>query len=505
MKLMKICAVCLCLCVVTSTTAYAKMGDMGYFGGISEGRRLPKTTEVLLAQTKSAKQDTVTLPYKEMIFISGVPSQFEGLIDIKASGNVTDAQAGTYKLTYVVKPGDTTPKELQISRTLTFIVNWRREGNQVIKDMEAQSWTETVTIGSSRYTVDSRQSHYSVSILEDNTAGVTYSRGDISQKAVYKDGAGKITVESSGSVYGYDCAWSNTETQRIDCTVTAEAWSMQYQLRPSVSVSKTLQYAQNEPSAASFEGNYREVMQNKSGMQYDISVKPLAMYAVPSSGGMSIGTYNTFEQLTAPDLSFLKGNAAESDINKLFSMGILSGETKFYVPSQAVTRAEFVTMISKAVKLPIEQPSAKASAKKTAVQPVFSDMAADRPDYPYIMAANKAGLAMGRGNGMFYSDYVMEREEAIVVAIRAVGLSNLGLSPTQATLFADDADISSWAKKEIYAAAKLGLITPDLEGNINPKTIVSKAEAAALVNLLIEYMRTGLQLDYTDHIVNYSN
>jgi hypothetical protein len=324
-------------------------------------------------------------------------------------------------------------------------------------------------------------------------------------KGVYVMDESKITVETSGALYGYDSVWSNTETHRLDCAIYTDDWQMQYQLRPSVSVNKVLQYSQNEPTAISFDGNYREVMANQSGLQYTIFAMPVQLFGTPAEGTLSIGTYNTFEQLIAPDTAFLKGHFAESDIKKLFAMQILTGEPKFYKPDQAISRAEYTAMLVKAIKLPVDLPQPTARAKKAVtVNAVFPDVATDRPDYPYIMAAYKAGLAVGRGNGHFYADYTIQREEAVVILLRTLGLGNLGLDPTPVTPFLDDADVSDWAKKDLYAAYKLGLIKPDVNGRINPKQNISKAEAAALVNTLISYMRTGIATDYTEHIVNYA-
>ena len=314
--------------------------------------------------------------------------------------------------------------------------------------------------------------------------------------------------EISGTFYGYDSAWSSTETHRIDGTVTTDGWQLQYQVRPSVSMGKTLQYSENEPTAISFSGNYREVMQNKSGLSYDIYTLPkVNTYNVPRTGTESIDTYNSFEQLIAPNLGFLKGHFAEADIKKLFAMQILDGEPTFYQPSQSVTRGQFVSMLTKAVKLPVEDTSKKKKSSKKAqvVNIVFPDVTEDREDYKYIMAAYKAGLAVGRDNGHFYTDSPIERQEAIVILLRTLGLENLGLSPTPVTSFVDDKYIADWAKKEVYAAARLGIISGDSDGNFRPKSYVSKAEAAAFVNRLVTYMRSDLQTDYTEHIVNYSD
>lgn len=495
-------AICLSLFICT-TTVYADPLDFGVFGGISEGRKLPKTTEQLLATNKNTKNELKST-YKEMVFLTGEPKEYNGNITVTSS-TTNLADKGTYKLTYKVANGDTTPKDMSIARTMEYNVNYRKEENQTIKDYEISKWTETITVGGKTYTIDSKQSKSSISIIEDKTPGVNYYKGDVSHRAVYTSGQDKITQEISGVIYGYSSAWSSTETQKLNCTVSTNNWQMEYQLRPSVSVNKTLQYGKNEPTAISFDGNYKEVMQNKSGLNYNIYVMPPQFtYTTKASGNISIPSFNTFEQLVAPDVSFLKGHFAEEDIKKLFSMQILTGEPKFYQPSQAITRGDFTKMIVKAIKLPIEDTSNKNN-QKAPVEIVFSDVLPDREEYPYIMAAYKSGLVSGRNNGKFSIDEPIERQEAIVILLRALGLENLGLDPTPITPFVDDNKIENWAKKEIYAANRIGIIAGDNEGKFNPQSFINKAEAAAIVNRLINYMRYDMQVDYTENIVNYAD
>ncbi len=487
---------------------FAELGDFGFFGGISSGRNLPKTTELILEkQENKNKKDDLECVYKEIMFLSGVPTTFEGNLTVEDKSKKDETKtADTYDITYKVESNASTDNDNKISRDIKYEVNYRIEGNQYIKDYEVDDWNETITIGGTNYVLDEDQSKSTVSVIESHTPGVTYYKGNVSHKAVYTLDESKVVWELSGTFYGYNCAWSSTETHRIDGTVTTDGWQMQYQIRPSVSVGKTLQYSENEPTAISFSGNYREVMQNYSGLSYDIYTMPkVNTYDVPKTGTESIETYNNFEQLIAPDLGFLKGHFAEADIKKLFAMQILDGEPTYYQPSQAITRGQFVTMLTKAVKLPIEETTKKKSKKKQVVNVVFPDVTETRKEYPYIMAAYKAGLAVGRDNGHFYTDSPIERQEAIVILLRTLGLENLGLSPTPITSFTDDQYIANWAKKEVYAAARLGIIAGDSDGKFRPKSYVSKAEAAAFVNRLVTYMRSDLHTDYTEHIVNYSN
>jgi len=118
------------------------------------------------------------------------------------------------------------------------------------------------------------------------------------------------------------------------------------------------------------------------------------------------------------------------------------------------------------------------------------------------MAAYRAGLAVGRANSMFYFDYPIDRQEAFMIMIRALGLSNLSTTPTPVTPFADDALIAGWARREVSVALQIGLAHPDDNGFLHPTRQLSVGEAANILNELVEYMRVGLVSDYADQIVN---
>jgi hypothetical protein len=491
--------------VISAVPVFADLGDFSFFGGISEGRPLPKTTELLVKNKKNEKLESV---YKEMIFLSGKPQVFEGIIEVDNGYKETTDKTGKYDVKYSFESSAATNTDVaDIDREINYEVTFRTEGTQTIRDFTLDDWKETITLGDVAYTIDEDRSKSSISVIEDKMPGVTYYKGNLSHRAVYTSAEGDVTtLDMNGSFYGYNCAYSSTETHRIDCTVTTDDWQMQYQLRPSVSRGKTLEYTQNEPTAISFAGNYREILANTSGLSYNIYVVPSSMsFTDDLSGSISIENFNDFEQLLAPDVSFLKGHFAEDDIRRMFSMEILTGDPKFYQPNQAITRGEFTQMLVRAIKLPIEETKKTTSKRKTVVNAVFPDVLSDRADYPYIMAAYNAGLAIGRDNGLYYTDSPIERQEAITILMRTLGLESLGLDPTPVTPFTDDANVADWAKQELYAANRLGIISADSDGKIRPKDYITKAEAAALVNRLNNYMRTDLKTDYTEHIVNYAN
>lgn len=499
-KLKKFFSLIFC-CFLSTNCVYAQVGDFGFFGGISEGRKLPKTTEQILEQNKTTNSNLKTT-YKEVLFLSGKPIEYEGVLATTIKGD-TSEDFGTIKVGYKIQDSEATNEDVSINRNIQYNVAYRKENNQIIKDFEVSKWTEKIKVDGQIFTLDPVKSKSSISVIEDSNPAVNYYRGDISHKAVFVNSDKQtFTQDIVGTIYGYDSAWSSTETHRLDGTVTSNDWQLEYQVRPSVSVGKTLQYSTNEPETISFSGNYKEIMQNKSGLTYNIYSYPIQnSLNIKTYGNVSIDSFNNFEQLIAPKMDHLKGHFAESDIKKLFSMQILEGDTNLYKPNQVITRGEYVKMLIKAIKLPIKEKNTKTNVQDI----VFADVLEQREEYPYIMAAYDTGIIAGRQNGIFDVDSPIERQEAIVMLIRTLGLENLGIETAKITPFVDDNFIDNWAKKEIYAANKIGIISGDLDGKFNPKNFVTKAEAAAIINRLNNYMRTDLKINYTENIINYSN
>ncbi len=505
MKIKRVISLLLVSTVLVQNTVYANVGDMGFFTGITSGRRLPKTTETL---NDIVDNERVTLDYKELNFLTGEPIVFEGTIDLSNSIEIeqpqysTDVTNGIGSSSYSVKPYKYSSKEddLLINRNINFDVNYYAIGDSVVKDYSVKSWKETVTMGEQKYTLDSDRSHYQLSISEQNKPSVSYYAGDISSFAYYTYGEEVVTVEQVGRIYGYTSAYSQTETHRIDVTVRKGDEVYQYQIRPSVTAQKDLIWNDNEPSLMSFSGNYREIMSNVSGLTYDVTNKPTSSFLLEDKGFANLQTPNTFEQLIPIEIETLKGHWAYSDIQKLYSLRVLNGNPEFFVPNQAITRSDFVEMLVNTIKLEIEE---NPSPKNT-ISFLFPDVTSERDDYDVIMTAYKNGIIYGQEHtAQFYPDEIITREEAISIIMRSLGLDNIGYTSTTITPFVDDSDIYDYAKKHIYTAHKIGLITPNEEGKFNPKAPLTKAQAAALCIRLMDYMREDLYTDFVDGIVNY--
>ncbi|OGO81888.1 MAG: hypothetical protein A2Y18_00585 [Clostridiales bacterium GWD2_32_19] len=499
----------LVMMIINISISNADVGEMGFFCGVSEGVKLPKVMDSYVPIT--ARSNKKELRYKEMVFLRGKPEVFEGLLTISKSGDVdpsSKVEAGSYSMTYALEAyKEPFVQDVDIKRTIIFNVNYRKVDNQVLKNYELKSWKETITIGEAKYTLDDTNSLFNNTIIEYNSPGIKYYKGSIGYRAIYKNDDQVITVNVTGDngIYGYDQAWGKTETQLLKIYVESVSgsdlniWKLEAEVKPSITVNKTMQYDSNMPTAIAFGGNYLQVTQNQSGITYKVTNKPTNMDYNNVEGNISVPSYNTFEHLVAPEnTDYLKGSFAEEDIKKLYSLEVLDSKFEF-IPNQKITRAQYVTLLVKALGLDKKYPEPKGYKPVK----IFGDVDIYHPHFRNVEIAAQVQLIKGTNKGNFGPDNPIKREEAFVIYMRALGLSRLGQDITPTTPFIDDEQISGWAKKDIYGLYNLGIIKGDVTGNLRPKSEITKAEGAAIINRLINYLRKDIENDYVEKLIEY--
>lgn len=487
--------------LVTST--YAGEGEMGYFGGISSGIKLPTLTS--LAQSKIKTVSKYTLPYKENIYLSGKAETVEGTIEIKPGKGIDKEKAeGNYTESYKItaQNGD---NSVTLTRNITFNTQYIYEADrkQTTKVSTVTKWSEIIKVNGTSYKLDSDLSNYTKSILEEYTPGVTYYRGDSHYDAVYEDlnsEDGYITVSVNGPIYGYDQAFSKTETQKRSITINlgnGEGYAVEE--TPTFTVYRDIQYGANEPIAISMAGNYKEIIRSEGALSYSILQGNASLYDDELSGMIGLESSPTIEQLSVPTNLNIGGHPAETQIKKMYSMKIFTEDVAGLSVNRAVTKGEYITMLVKALQmeLPEEKTSRNKKNQVVEVSP-FTDVKEGNTYYPYAMAAYNAGLIDG---GTFGANEYLTREAMYVLNIRAIGLERLGIGTMGVyTPFVDDKQISSWAKTSIYAASRLGIINSST-GYVYPKKKVTVAECATFLDQFIEYLRYDLQKDYNDKML----
>ena len=182
--------------------------------------------------------------------------------------------------------------------------------------------------------------------------------------------------------------------------------------------------------------------------------------------------------VTEANFDDVQNHWAKDTVNTLATYGYIEGiGNNLYAPDSNVTRAQFVKMITDTYHLTAPQ-----------YDGAFSDIKGDEWFASSVTIAHKLGLldtALTLG-GTFKPDQAITREEAASIAAKAAVSKDAEKTKTVSD-FADEADITLWAKTAVKDAAEYGLIKGYEDGSYKPKNHITRAEAAQILMRVAEF------------------
>ncbi len=168
---------------------------------------------------------------------------------------------------------------------------------------------------------------------------------------------------------------------------------------------------------------------------------------------------------------------ADKEINQLKALGIVEGDNGKYYPDDSITRAEFATLIVRAIGL------------NTDATLSFKDVNADDWYNNIVSAIVSAGIMNGADDG-FYPNKNISREEIAKTIVSAYEYaSGKVLSEIGAISYMDSNYISDWAKIYIDKCTSSGLMNGMDDANFAPKSDATRAQAAVLIVRLLEMLK----------------
>ena len=170
------------------------------------------------------------------------------------------------------------------------------------------------------------------------------------------------------------------------------------------------------------------------------------------------------------------GHWAREDIEEMAARGIVSGVTAdTFEPDRSITRAEFATLVAKALELESSNPAG------------FADVSADAWYYASVNAAANAGIITGF-DGLFRPDDLITREEMAVILGKVYDFSGKNAGRGGIDRFADKDAISEWAYTYVDEAATAGLISGMTYDTFVPQENATRAQAAAVIKRLLDQL-----------------
>ncbi len=197
-------------------------------------------------------------------------------------------------------------------------------------------------------------------------------------------------------------------------------------------------------------------------------------------------------------LSDIDGIDNEAAIQVSYDLGIVTGNPDgTFLPTKAVTRAEFAAMITRALAIP---DSALAGYTSTS----FKDTTGYGWAVPYLAFCQSKGILLGDGAGNVMPGRTINTNEAVTMVLRAIGYTSnssvlVGLWPANYVSLAQDldlySDVASVANVDKANAAQILY-------NALTLTKVQVATDGTTTNLATSMLTSGLDCTSTNRIVN---
>ena len=215
-------------------------------------------------------------------------------------------------------------------------------------------------------------------------------------------------------------------------------------------------------------------------------VNPAPSIMTKQKDGMTVVTVSrpgvsTYAAASRPaNFTDISSSYAQSQIKALAGKLLINGTSdKTYSPKKNVTRAEFASMLSRALGL---APSKAAP---------FTDVKAGSWYAGHVAAVYEAGLVGGHANGGFDPNASISRQDMSVMLAKAIAL--LQIEPKaegpDRVPYGDASSLARYAQQSIETVSALGLMNGETSGGVSffrPQAATTREAAAKVLYLLLQ-------------------
>ena len=200
------------------------------------------------------------------------------------------------------------------------------------------------------------------------------------------------------------------------------------------------------------------------------------------------------ENLPAGVYPDTKDNWARDAIQAMTQAGYLSGYAdNTFKPGAQITREQAAAIYGKVLQHNLnEQELADIVTKESSTS--YSDVEADRWSSSAIKLVSAAGVMEGTSKTAFTPSKTMDREQFVASAASLAKKLNLSTPvKTEKVTFKDEASISSAYLADIQYMAQRGIVASGATENFNPKQPVTRAQAATILNRMLNGAGLAMQ------------
>ncbi len=163
-------------------------------------------------------------------------------------------------------------------------------------------------------------------------------------------------------------------------------------------------------------------------------------------------------------------------ISSLSGKGIVSGYPDgTFKPDAPITRAEFATMMVKALGLNTGIINGVIIPLGSETTGMFTDVTPNSWCYGYVNDAAVARLVSGMGDNTFAPNTLITKEQMAVIVAKALGDKAPAVNGTELNAFSDSSSISNWAVSGMEVAVKAGIVNSMTAGTLAPQANATRA------------------------------
>lgn len=172
---------------------------------------------------------------------------------------------------------------------------------------------------------------------------------------------------------------------------------------------------------------------------------------------------------------------ALQSIDYLANSGIINGkEHCVYDPGSDLTRADFITMLSRAYNM-----------NNYASDDNFADVEDGKYYTTAVSAAKNLGIVIGDSDGNFHPEDPLSRQDAAVILKRTLERTGINFNTKALKSYKDASSISSYASDAVYELTHAKIVY-GTDGNFNPTDHITRAEIASLLYRSLMLEENGL-------------
>jgi len=315
----------------------------------------------------------------------------------------------------------------------------------------------------------------------DAVLGTISSGGVLRAGSEY--GVGKVTISADGVIAGEATVTVIKTPTAISVLNEANSkgyTSIDLQEGQSLSLTATAHYGRFKLLSADdcftweFEGNNCEIDGNGNlkALKNGDGVLRVSAGELTLSVPVSVSRPNPFTDIKSSDWFF-------HSVLDSYESGLFNGisDTQFG-PSETMNRAMFITVLGRMAGVDTTKYSTNA----------FSDVPAGSYYAPYVAWATAEGITTGYGGNLFKPGDPVTREQACTFLMRYLEYAGVAWLPGDGVLFADNADIGSWARPAVYLMKDHGIIEGFEANTFKPQGLATRAQVATILQRFLKAM-----------------